>query len=279
MIYGLLVALSVAVLGQAEAPAKDEDRFAKEQQKKWNEFYKEEAASYSITLEGDREKELKLRPEPVLHWSNPVRIGETNGAVFVWTYKGRAEVVGTVFSHVARHDTSKRYIAHSFHSLSTAPLVAKRGEAQAWSIKAGGIQPKPIPDAPAPAKTAALRLGQMRDLAREFSATTTLDDVEQDLRLLPQPLYRYESTSPDVLDGALFTFVTGTDPELMLVIEARSTEGGAQWHFGAGRFTDLALKLRHKKAVLWTYDRGVPVEGEKQPYLSRRTELRARVIE
>ena len=36
-------------------------------------------------------------------------------------------------------------------------------------------------------------------------------------RLLPQPLYRYESTDPDVVDGALFAFVTsaGTDPEVL----------------------------------------------------------------
>ena len=40
---------------------------------------------------------------------------------------------------------------------------------------------------------------------------------------LPQPLYRYESTDPDVLDGAVFGFVTsaGTDLEALVVIEAR----------------------------------------------------------
>jgi hypothetical protein len=44
-----------------------------------------------------------------------------------------------------------------------------------------------------------------------------------ELRLLPHPLYRYESTDPDVVDGALFAFVTsaGTDPEALLAIEAR----------------------------------------------------------
>jgi hypothetical protein len=102
--------------------------------------------------------------------------------------------------------------------------------------------------------------------------------VDQDLRLLAQPLYRYESTLPEVLDGALFTFVTGTDPELMLVIEARRTAGGPVWHFGAGRFTDLNLTLRHNQAALWTFERDLPVDGAKSPYISRRTELRNRVI-
>jgi hypothetical protein len=156
--------------------------------------------------------------------------------------------------------------------------VAERNEANSWSIRVPGIEPKKIPDAPVPADTAPLRLTQMRDLAREFSATTTLDGVNQDLRLLAQPLYRYESKSPDVIDGALFTFVTGTDPELMLVIEARRTAAGPAWHFGAGRFTDLSLTLRYNQAVLWDFDRGFPVDGAKSPYISRRIELRDRVI-
>src|SRR5204863_4925247 len=164
-------------------------------------------------------------------WSNPIREGETNGSVFVWTCEGRAAAVGTVFSYLARQDPQKRYIAHSFHSLSLEPLSAERDEKHSWSIDVPGIRLETISPAPVPASTAALRLTQMRDLVREFSATTTLDGVDQELRLVSQPLYRYESSSPDVVDGALFTFVTGTDPELMLVIEARRVSGGPVWQF------------------------------------------------
>jgi hypothetical protein len=271
----LFVAMSLAVLGQAPDTADAE--FAKTQQKKWETFYRTEAASYSILLNGDEAKPLNLRPEPVLLWSNPVRGGDTNGAVFVWTHSGRAEVVGTVFSHLARDNPEQRYVAHSFHSLALEPLVAERREAQAWSMHVPGIKPEPIPNASVPSKSPALRLTQMRELAREFSATTTLDGVEQELRLLPHPLYRYESESLESIDGALFTFVTGTDPELMLVLEARPTKEGPTWHFGAGRFTDLGLKLRYKDDVRWTYEPGLQ-DSTQTPYLSRRTELRSRVL-
>ena len=76
-----------------------------------------------------------------------------------------------------------------------------------------------------------------------------------DLRLLPQPLFRNESTDPDVLDGAVFAFVTsaGTDPEAILYIEARKAPGavGPSWHFGLGRFTDMQLiiKLKDKEVL------------------------------
>jgi hypothetical protein len=85
-----------------------------------------------------------------------------------------------------------------------------------------------------------------------------MDDKETrwELRLLPQPLYRYKSTDPDVLDGALFAFVTsaGTDPEALLVIEARkpAAGGGPVWHYAAARFTDLNLWVRHKGQEVYT---------------------------
>ena len=91
----------------------------------------------------------------------------------------------------------------------------------------------------------------MRTMAREFSATThDAKNNRYELRLLPQPLYRYESTDPQVLDGALFAFVTsaGTDPEGVLVIEARKPAGGGNpvWYRALARFTDLNLSVRYK---------------------------------
>ena len=91
----------------------------------------------------------------------------------------------------------------------------------------------------------------MRALTHDFSASTRDDkDRNWELRLLTQPLYRYKSTDPDVLDGALFAFVTsaGTDPEALLVLEARKTRAtnAPVWHHAVARFTDLNLWVRHK---------------------------------
>jgi hypothetical protein len=280
----MLTTMLVAVLslGQADAVGTADSDFAKAQQKKWNEFYAKTAADYEITRGDGGQEKLELKPEAVLHWSNPVRGGETNGSVFVWTHAGRAELVGTIFSHLVRGDPNVKVIAHSFQSLSHEPLAGNRpGQPGQWSLAGAGIVPRPIRDASPPAKTAAGRLSQMRDLAREFTATTTLDGVEQELRLLTQPIHRQAKSTDTVLDGALFTFVTGTDPELMLVIEARPADGKGEpvWHFAAGRFTDLTLKLRHKKVELWTHERGANLEGRPDPYISGRHELRPRIMD
>ena len=99
-------------------------------------------------IDRNGDSQLELRTEAVLFWSNPVRGGETNGSVFVWTHDGRAELVGTVFSHLVRNVPDRKHIAHSFHSLSLAPMQAAREGAEAWSAPDAGIQPEPIPDAP-----------------------------------------------------------------------------------------------------------------------------------
>jgi hypothetical protein len=75
-----------------------------------------------------------------------------------------------------------------------------------------------------------------------------------DLRLLPQPLYRYEKPEGDVVDGTLFAFVTsaGTDPEVVLALEARKAGESLAWHYRAIRFSDSNLYVQHSGKEVWT---------------------------
>jgi hypothetical protein len=113
----------------------------------------------------------------------------------------------------------------------------------------------------------------MRALARDLSASTTNDTENRlELRPLTQPLYRYQSTDPEVVDGELFAFVTSTDAEALLVIEARkpaqSAEPGRQ--YAICRFTDLALSFRHKGKEIFTAPlvRNAPRQDPKHRYRS-----------
>ena len=158
----------------------------------------EDAASFAIYRDADRKEKLELRREPIYRWTNPTRVGGQVGDVFVWTYRGRPEAVGSIFSH-PHEDGRSRVICHELHSLSTAVLVVDRPGPNQWKPEAPGVELKPIPDAPEPAATAPLRLAQLRALAREFSGRSLSDRKEAwELRLLPRPLYRYEGTDPDV---------------------------------------------------------------------------------
>jgi hypothetical protein len=252
----LLVAFLFVVPGQA--PPSDDaarEQAAKARRERLLELYRNDAAEYVIHRDASRKERVVFQPEPVYVWLNPVRGGGQDGAVFVWTCRGRAEVVGTIFSYPS---TGPRNLNHELHSLATTVLDVNRSGAQknTWKPEAPGIDLLPIASAPAPSRSASQRLVQMRALTRDFSAETEdLDGRRWEQRLLPQPLYRYQSTDPDVLDGAVFAFVSsaGTDPEVLLVLEAVRPSGGGEfaWHYALARFTDMKLSVRQNgKEVL-----------------------------
>jgi len=90
---------------------------------------------------------------------------------------------------------------------------------------------EPIKDAATVAATSQLRVNQMRSLARSYDVEMNGPDGRPtNLRLLPQPLYRYTDSTPE-RDGAIFAFVftAGTDPELLLRIESRQVDDKAVW--------------------------------------------------
>ncbi len=211
----------------------------------------DDAASYTIYRDPDHKEKAELVREPVYVWTNPVRASQQDGAVFIWTYRGRPEAIGSIFSA----PTPKiRSVNHEFHSLSLSPLSVSRegSHTNTWNPGAPGMTMAPVEGTTAVQDTAPKRLVQMRAIAREFTASSHDAKGERwELRLLPKPLYRYESTDPNVVDGALFAFVTsaGTDPEVLLALEAATPPGGGDptWQVGFARFSDLDLTVQHKK--------------------------------
>jgi hypothetical protein len=268
----LLLFLPILV-GQspAQKPSSALEQAARNKRERLLEIYSGDAAGYAIYRDRNHKEKVVLQHEPVYVWTNPVRDGGQDGAVFVWTCRGRVEVVGSVFSFPA---TGPRKLVHEFHTLSLSVLDVRRPGPHTWTPEAPGVELTPIAGAPSPARLAAQRLAQMRALTREFSASTQDDKGNSwKLRLLPRPLYRYESTDPDVADGALFSFVTsaGTDPEALLVLEARkpAPDRDPAWHFAIARFTDLNLWVRHEGSEVFTaalIPYGSPQQDPKHRY-------------
>jgi hypothetical protein len=248
-----ILALVLGATAQQAAEHTRNDQGPRARSQQLLDLHTNDAASFSFFRDAERTQKLQFKREPVYRWTNPTRSGGQVGEVFVWTYRGRPEVVGSVFSHPRPDGT--RTVNHELHSLSLATLVVDRKANEQWVPQAAGVDLKPVEGAPKPAGSASLRLAQMRSLAREFNGRSQSASGEAwELRLLPRPLYRYESTDPDVLDGALFALVTsaGTDPEIILLLEARTAPSGPQWFFGAARFSDMSLWLSHKGHELWS---------------------------
>src|SRR5262249_16389862 len=75
-----------------------------------------------------------------------------------------------------------------------------------------------------------------------------------ELRLLPQPLYRYEPDreTPDLVDGALFGFVQGTDPQSLLILEARRDGERIGWKFAFPRMASGAGAARYQRREIFS---------------------------
>ena len=69
--------------------------------------------------------------------------------------------------------------------------------------------------------------------------------------MLPQPIYRYAASKQDLLDGALFTLVQGTDPEMFLLLEARGAKDSPRWMFAATRMNGVGFQLRYNDREIW----------------------------
>jgi hypothetical protein len=235
-------------VAQQPAPAKDH---AKGKKTAWlHDVYLREASAYQFFLDEDKRQELELRREPVMRWSST---GDYNGEVFVWTDRGTAAIVGCIFS--GPQGSERRGILHEFHSLVPHPLYAGARGGSGWLPDKPGVKLEPVAEAPAPAATPALRLAQMRDLARRFTAQVQRENSKWEMRLLTQPIYRYEinDEKSTIVDGAVFSFVwtAGTDPEVLLILEARRTEKGVQWYYAPARFTNCEAWLEYRGKQVW----------------------------
>jgi hypothetical protein len=207
---------------------------------------KKAAEAYKVTTGDAAGKALQLEPKSLLHWSNPV-IGSFHGSVFVWTAKGRPEVIASIYKKFV---PPPHHLGIEFHSLTEAAATAERNGRADWSPTRGGVKFQMLSDAPAPADTPARRLRQMRAIAAEFSATKKdRKALSRPLRLLTQPIYRYESHDPD---GALFAFVEGTDPEVFLLIEARAGEKGLAWYYALARMNSVEFHVSRQGREVWS---------------------------
>ena len=207
----------------------------------------ESAEKYKFILENETKEEPKLVGEPILRWSNPAA-GEIHGNVFLWTVNGRPAVVGSLFKWFSPHT----HMSHEFHSLAETPLKGLYDDVEVWAPREAGLRFEALPEAPKPAVSVAQRLLQMRRFAKDFSATKKeRDGNQQELRLLPQPVYRYASPKQQLVDGGLFVFVQGTDPEVFLLLEARGEGDAARWAFAATRMNSVAFRLRYHDREVW----------------------------
>lgn len=248
----------------AQPPTREEP----EEPKKLNEVIEKSIHWYDVLPE---EGAATLTPVPVLRWRNVVRGQEGEAMMVVWPHKGRPVAMASIYPWQGK-------MCHEFDSLSPgAKLRAREKDTIIWSPEAAGVEFKPVPKAPRPAKTAAERLRQMKAIAEGFKATMTgwaADNSDQEsLRLLPRPLYRYDLAAvkepdPMLFDGGLFAYVQGTDPEVVLILEAVGTAEKGEWRYAFARATSGGLEVKRGDEVVWSAKKHPANRNSKLPHFT-----------
>ena len=197
-----------------------------------------------VINENGKQRPAKLVDRPLLNHIDIER--RQHGSLWIWTDSERPVAISELFSNNLGDEWN-----YAMVSVSEGQLVGEF-EGRRWRSRSAGVEFRAIPMAPDPSTRPAIRLAQMRRLARRFTAHS-ITSKRTELRLLTQPLYRYRVG--EQITGGIFTFVhSNTNPELILLIQAN----GSAWRFGVNRCTLNELHLEFDGNEVWSdpYDSG-----------------------
>jgi hypothetical protein len=200
---------------------------------------------------------LTFAENPLLRYSDPTR-GLTEANVLidatVWRLGKSGRPTALVTLEIYRSTSESGVLAHEFLSLSPKPFSLNKDEPMpvGWEPIGSALEMRDLPGAPEPAKAAAARLIQMRQLTKRFSVNETVKGKPIPCRLLTQPIDRYKTENGAIVDGAIFAFANATNPEAALFLECDD----ARWSYGIARLTSAETSIELDGRVVASYPHG-----------------------
>ena len=205
----------------------------------------------AITLEpAPAGTKSELISEPIFRFDDPAR-RFSDGTIWAFGKSGRPDAL--LCLSLEKDDRGQLKWIHELTSLSSGTVAASSRHGSGpwtWNPNEAGIVLQPIPKGQPPADDEGKRLRQMRETARRFKASESLDPARNDpsdrfeLRHLPQPILRYQNPDAGLVDGAIFLMAYGRNPEIALLIEARrEDQGEPAWFYGLARIGAARLRV------------------------------------
>jgi hypothetical protein len=209
--------------------------------------------------------EIARIDRPILRYSDAGGI-TTDATIWAWGKEGRPAALATIF--FLQEDDGRTKWSCELLSLADEPLILTGSAGWSWSPQQAGLRWQPL-TGPAPADDEKSRARQMKDLAGDFAASETFSPTQTtQLRLMIRPLHSYADEKRGIVDGSLFAFATGTNPEVMLIVECRKADDGSlAWYFAGARMGAAQAELRHNDKVVWSC-KGIDNWDRKSAYYS-----------
>jgi hypothetical protein len=217
-------------------------------------------------LSDDKWIKVERIEKPLLFYSDPTRRND-RGSVWGWGPKGRPVALLELY----RGANNRTQWVFAICNTSGTKLRARQADAPWWRENDSAAELKDIPGASAPSAEARLRQRQLKLLAQKFTAHEFWepDNTRYELRLLKQPLCTYRDETSGVLDGGLFALANGTNPEILLFVEARVDPKNSSkrvWQYTVGRLAHAELHLEYDGKEVFDAPRGNRVAAPNRPY-------------
>jgi hypothetical protein len=252
-----------------DAPKPNPDKEALSEEEKENRRAAEQLVS-GIEIEvfsDDKWVKVNRIERPLLFFADDTR-GITRGSVWAWGDKGRPVATLELFQGGKNYE---RWYT-DFCNTSGGKLRASRDGQPWWLENQSAVEVKDVPQAPAPAAEAPQRQRQLKLLSQKFTGYELWDpnNTRYDLRRIERPVHTYRDEEHGLLEGGLFIIANGTNPEIMLFVEARvgpKDKTKAAWHFSAGRSAYAELHVEYDgKEVFDSPRKNGSTSGPDQPY-------------
>ncbi len=193
----------------------------------------------------------KCVAEPLLRYADPTRRLHES-ALWLWGAKGRpVAVMATEYYPKQPKGTPWLF---EIVSLSDQRIRAQHTAELNWRADQPGVSFKDVPEAGVPADQPTRRLSQMKQLLRRFAAhETAVIEGRVELRPLANPLHRYEDPRAQLVDGAIFAFANGTNPEVFVLLEAHAPPNSPRvWRYSLAQMTGGALSVSIDGKDVWS---------------------------
>jgi hypothetical protein len=258
----LLVSLTAVAQIGGPLPAVEQRPVSREQESNDSEerliLMKKAAEAITLASEslGKPSTPIPILQQPVLRFNDPAR-NHQDGTLWLFGGEGRPAAAVELWAN----DVRQPQWFYSIVSMFQGRLRGSWDGSVRWVPQVAGVTFRPVPTASPPAMQAVARRRQLKMLARQFAAYEVFRGDRSELRLLAKPLHLYTDDSQKVLDGGVFLFTHGTNPELLLLIEAVQGDEQLQWQYAFAPSGSAEFHGLHDDQEVWTLPEAPGVTG------------------
>ncbi len=216
-----------------------------------------------MDVSSDEDVLVEAIKEPLLRFGDPARSNE-DGTMWAWGQSGRPVAMMELYRSAGDTVRWTHVVTLTSNRLVTADTDRGR-----WSPQEAPFSMQVAPGAPVPKDSPAGRLRQMKQIARKLKAHEFWkpNNSRYPLRLLTSPVHRYSNEKDGIVDGTVFVFAHGTNPEIVVFLEAQKAKDALAWHYGFARLGSAELHVNFDGKEAWTQPRAPRVVGgPRDPY-------------